>query len=187
MSAASFPPWVTFAFGASETAPGGEEGGWNGSDPSPENPTWRGIEYDEWCKWCGAPMTFDGFRASCTRSAIMLYVKPAYWDLVHGDDLPLGVDVLIADHCLNAGPGAARACIRAWQAGLGVDPDGVVGPLTKLAMRGAPNALLTLRDCIEGDYRTKRQWAAYGAGWIARLGRCLTLARKLAGTVPAIS
>ena len=179
--------WLRFAFGEYQTEPGGEEGGWS-YDTGQDNPTYRGIEMREWCAFCHVgTMSRALFEGSATLSAIANYVIPEYWEPAHCDTAPLGADVLIADHCFNAGLGSACSVVRAWQRMLGVTADGVAGPLTGQAMHGVgdANALTTLRDCIEDDYKTKREWAVDGRGWIARLDRCLVLANKLAGASAA--
>jgi lysozyme family protein len=97
-----FDAWLTFAVGSDETQPGGEEGGWNGDDPSPSNPTWRGIEYDEACAFLNMPgMAADTFRSLVTRTCIGEIAKARYWARFHVDLLPSGPNVLYADGCFN--------------------------------------------------------------------------------------
>ena len=183
---ANFDLWLTFAIGLSETEPGGEEGGMS-LDTGVNNPTWRGIALDEWQRWREDESLNGGdMQRMLWRTEIGKLTLANYWAPIRGDTLPAGADVLVMDHCFNAGQGSVDACVRAWQTRLDVTPDGIVGAVTTLAMRGAgtATALGWLRDCIEVDYRTKRQFPEDGADWLARLRRCTTLAKQLAG-VPA--
>jgi len=188
----SFDAWVAFAFGTAENNPGGEEGGWNPTDPSPDCPTWRGIEYTEWCQWCHASMTFEGFRASCNLTAIKIFVREAYWNRYRVDLLPAGGDVLYADGVFNGGGVENLQRTLNTLCGLSLEADGVLGPATLAAMEVhlptiAPRTLIdAYAAAAEVRYRRLAKFPQYGGGWLARLGRCHVLATKLAGVVPAI-
>jgi lysozyme family protein len=51
--------------------------------------------------------------------------KELYWDKVHGDDLPAGIDYAVFDAAVNMGVGRASKLI---QEAVGVTVDGVLGP-----------------------------------------------------------
>ncbi|MDR3392659.1 MAG: glycosyl hydrolase 108 family protein [Sulfuriferula sp.] len=177
-----FDTWLTFAVGSDETGPGGEEGGWDSDDPSPENPTWRGIEYFEFCDWMGVPhgrLLFAAFRELCTRTVIGKITESNYWTPAQTELLPTGANIIYVDHCFNAGQGSAVRCL---QSALGVEVGGIFGPVTRLALRGVnPITLIaSLHDAIEADYRTKGSFPKYGTGWLGRNDRGAALAMKLA-------
>jgi len=50
-----------------------------------------------------------------------------YWDVIKGDVLPSGVDVLVADWAVNSGPNSA---ITSLQEVVAAKPDGIFGPKT---------------------------------------------------------
>ena len=90
-----------------------------------------------------------------------------------GSALPAGVDLMVFDHGVNAGP--ARG-VRSLQAALGFDPtdqDGANGPHT-IAAATAADATATIgamADNQEAYYRSLASFADFGNGWLARLGR----------------
>ena len=192
----SFDAWINFILGASENQPGGEEGGWNWDDPATEppgqNPTWRGIEYEEACQWCGVDsMEFSNFRALFTRSAIARLARSKYWDLYRVDLLPAGPNVAYADGVFNGGGVANLQAALNALCGAGLKHDNELGPVTIATMRTHlpsidPTALIrAYGEAAEARYRSLAKFSEDGAGWLARLGRCLALARQLAGRVPA--
>jgi lysozyme family protein len=181
MAASSFDPWCEFAFGVSETSPGGKEGGFNADDPSRENPTWRGIELSEWRDWRhDQTLTADDMRDLLRLSEIKEISHENYWNVVNGDGLPAGVDVLLSDHALNAGPETTAILLQRM---LDVRVDGKIGPITLLALRGfgtPGQSIIKIRNKMEADYRSDRKFPEDGNGWLARLNICTALAIKLA-------
>ena len=192
-----FNAWLSFAFGDSETEPGGEEGGWDQNDPVTDppgqNPTYRGILFDEWKAWRGCPsLTQDDFRRMLTRTEIGQITNAGYWVPSHAGLLRCGA-VLYIDHTFNAGLGGWRIKSAAWclqtaLAAVGVEcggADGVLGPRTTAAMSAlvppAPfiNALAAARIA---NYRTKPQWGWAGSDWTRRTEHCRILALQLAGS-----
>jgi lysozyme family protein len=194
-----FAALITFLVGDSETQPGGEEGGWNQNDPPTvppgQNPTYRGISFDEWRAWRGdQTLTQAQFREMLTRSEIKGIVRAGYWEPSHAELLPFG-SVLYADHVFNAGLGGWRTKSAAWclQTALeavGVNcggADGVLGPQTTGAMRvvgkvAKPGEFIdALAAARVANYRTKREFSWAGTGWLRRVERCRVLNRRLAG------
>jgi lysozyme family protein len=53
--------------------------------------------------------------------------KALYWDKVRGDDLPSGVDLMVADYAVNSG--VSRSA-KALQSILNVEQDGIIGSQT---------------------------------------------------------
>ena len=174
----SFETWLTFAVGSSETEPGGEEGGYY-DDPS-GGPTWRGIELSEWRDHRNdQTLTGADMRKLLHRSEIGFIAAAGYWLPMRCCDMPDGVDIMMQDHGFNAGRFGAAYIL---QEILGVTRDGRIGPLTLLALsaRDPKEIILQLQKSMETDYRSKREFAQDGADWLGRLGRCTSLAIKLA-------
>ncbi|MDR3534938.1 MAG: glycosyl hydrolase 108 family protein [Acetobacteraceae bacterium] len=103
-----------------------------------------------------------------------------YWAPMQCDTMPLGLDLMVFDEGVNAGIGES---IELLQKQLGVDVDGVIGPITRLALRGCAVA-----DTIKGlyarqgaHYRGLSTFPTFGRGWLGRLGRRYALACQMAG------
>ena len=187
-----FDAWLSFAVGDSETMQGGEEGGWNGDDPSPQNPTWRGIEYNEACSFLNKQgMADETFRSLVTRTVIGQIAGAQYWDRFHVALLPSGPNVLFMDGVFNGGGVANLQTAMNIQFAAGLTVDGDIGPRTLAAMQKYANAVMppilirTYVYAAEARYRRLASFPRYGAGWLGRLHRCEDLALKLAGAPAA--
>jgi len=106
-----------------------------------------------------------------------------YWSAVKADSLPPGVDAVIFDHGVNAGP---RRAVRLLQAALGVSQDGSIGPLTLAAdwqqAGSAHEANALVRELTERRldyYRSLRGWRDFGRGWARRVRETEALALDL--------
>ena len=190
VSELTFPKWLDFAFGTSETAPGGEEGGFNANDPSTENPTFRGIELNEWRKWRGdMSLTGADMRAQLRRTEIAALTHAWYWVPAQVRIVPTGLDLLYADHCFNAGQGGGVRCLQAAINAIGKNKlavDGALGPITQRAMLAltATDALPlldALHKAIAADYRSMAKFPEFGSDWLGRNDRATFLAMRLAG------
>ena len=102
--------------------------------------------------------------------------KTAYWDRIHGDELPAGVDFCIFDAAVNSGVGGAAN----WaQAVCGLLPtDGDFGPQTLRGVLSARPMTFIDEFCQRrlGTLQRLRTWSVYGRGWSARI----TNVRKIA-------
>ena len=203
-AAIDFDAWLSFAVGDLETITdtdvrnglAGEEGGWNQSDPKTDppglNPTYRGIEFDEWRHWHSGPaLTQAQFRALLTRTEIGQITQVHYWNAYRVDLLPSGPNVLFMDGCFNGGG------VENLQATINylclpttlLSADGILGKLTLAAMAGlvalpADQIIAKYSQVAELRYRWLAQQPRFApdlAGWLGRLGRCKELALKLAG------
>lgn len=94
-----------------------------------------------------------------------------YWDRVNGDQLPLGLDLMVFDFGVTSGAGVSA---KALQRSLGFtarDVDGWVGPHTLLAVRKANAFTLisSLADLQTAYYRSLPTAYRYFHGWERRL------------------
>jgi lysozyme family protein len=112
-----------------------------------------------------------------------------FWNRTRCDALPPGLDLMMFDHAVNAGPDRAG---RALQLAVGQkrsEVDGAVGPET--LQRVALADTLTLVDALAAMQRSSyRQMAAYGLfgeGWLARLDRRRAKALELLARVEPLS
>ena len=84
------------------------------------------------------------------------------------DDLPAGIDLATLDPAINSGPPRG---VRWMQQGLGIMADGVMGPVTIKAARGANPVEAVQRACAArmGFLRGLKIWATYKNGWSRRV------------------
>ena len=118
--------------------------------------------------------------ARLTREQAIALYRRDYWNPVHGDELPNGLDLLLLDSTINQGPATA---IKLLQEALGVAVDGVLGPITLAnARRTLPNVLQEFCALRAWRYEINRHEDAFGKGWFRRLFRLFALARDWSRT-----
>ena len=92
-----------------------------------------------------------------------------YWQPIHGDQLPPGLDLLMLDCAINQGVVTA---IQLLQQALRIQDDGLIGPKTLTA---AERAMPGLLDAFTAEralrYEFNRNEAVFGRGWYRRLLR----------------
>lgn len=82
------------------------------------NPGWQGWHYID-------------RNDTPPKELVREFYKANYWDKVHGDQLPAGLDYAVFDFAVNAGVGRAAKFL---QRAVGVADDGVIGPGTMAAV-----------------------------------------------------
>jgi lysozyme family protein len=96
-----------------------------------------------------------------------------FWNRTRCDALPSGIDLMVFDHAVNAGPDRAGRALQLACGHRRAEVDGAVGPDTLGRVELADR--LTLVDALAAMQRTGyRQMAAFGLfgeGWLARLDR----------------
>jgi lysozyme family protein len=162
----------------------GDSGGW----------TCRGITLATFRGFCARhqrrrPSVADLGRIS--QADVEAIYREGFWDPVHGDDLPAGVDLCAFDFANGSGPVTS---IRVLQAAAGAVPDGLFGPRTLAAVLDTdPDVLidrLTHRD--EEFYAQCAGAGLFLRGWDRRtVARCavahaLAAAWRAAEALPAV-
>ena len=150
-----------------------EEGGFVNNPKDPGGATNFGITLGVLRAFKNDPsLGVDDIR-NIDQDTVRAIYQADYWNRMRCDALPAGVDLMVFDHGVNAGP--ARG-VRSLQAALGFDPtdqDGANGPHT-IAAATAADATATIgamADNQEAYYRSLASFADFGNGWLARLGR----------------
>lgn len=146
-----------------------EEGGFTLDPRDSGGATNMGITLATLSHWRGTACTPADVRELGAAEATTIY-RALYWQAMNCAALPPGADLLVFDFGVNAGPARAAKML---QAELGVAADGVVGPMTALAAKGAdlPGLIGDLCGRQEIYYRALAAFPTFGAGWIARLDR----------------
>ena len=143
------------------------EGGYVHHKLDPGGMTNLGVTKKVWEEWVGKAVGEKEMRALTPAIVAPMYRKK-YWDAVKGDELPSGLDYLMFDFAINAGP--ARA-IRTMQKAIGTNPDGAIGPKTMAALKAAdPNDLIA-KFSLEKElfYKALPTFATFGKGWLRRV------------------
>jgi lysozyme family protein len=97
-----------------------------------------------------------------------------FWRPLHADQLPYGVAYQLLDFAINSGIGNA---IKALQRAIGVNPDGVFGPVSLAALQQKTESdliMLILAERLEFMAQTS-SWADFGRGWARRIAANLRL------------
>ena len=137
-----------------------EEDGLSNHPADPGGLTQYGISKRSYPTLDIAALTLDEAKAIYRRD---------YWQLLHGDQLPSGLDLLMLDCAINQGPVTA---IKLLQRTLRIREDGLIGPETVNAAAAAMPGLL---DAFAAEralrYELNPNEATFGRGWYRRLLR----------------
>lgn len=130
-----------------------------------------GVTRAAWGEYLGRPI-HDGEMRSLLVEAVEPFYKDRYWNVCRCDELPSGIDYVVFDLAVNAGPGRA---IRFLQRSVGAVEDGVLGPKTMAAVASANPAQVLERftEAKQAFYRgiVKREPSQqrFINGWLARV------------------
>ena len=137
-----------------------EEGGLSDHPADPGGLTKYGISKRSYPTLDIAGLTLDDAKALYRRD---------YWQVLHGDQLPSGLDLLMLDCAINQGPVTA---IKLLQRTLRIQDDGIIGPET---LSAAAVAMPGLLDAFAAEralrYELNPNEATFGRGWYRRLLR----------------
>lgn len=106
--------------------------------------------------------------SDATKAAIY---RSMFWNVIQGDHLPSGVDLVVFDMAVNGGPGRAA---RMLQEAVGVPVDGMIGPATLAAASARPGAVVVVSYSTirEQFYKASPNFPRFGAGWLNRVDKC---------------
>ena len=143
------------------------EGGYVNNPRDPGGETNLGVTKKVWEAWVKKSVSSDDMKSLTPTMVAPLY-KAQYWDAVFGDDLPNGVDYLVFDFAVNAGPHTSRKLL---QRALGVKDDGVIGSITMDKVRKADAKDLINKFSIakENYYKSLSTFSIFGKGWMNRV------------------
>lgn len=142
------------------------EGGYVDHPRDPGGATNMGITFAVLQRWRGAPITKTDVRNLTKAEAAAIY-ESNYWRPIRGDDLPLGVDLSTMDYGVNSGPSRS---VRDLQRVVGVNADGVVGPVTLAAAAHAPRATIKAHCARRLSFvQGLKIWDTFGKGWSRRI------------------
>jgi lysozyme family protein len=143
------------------------EGGFVNHPRDPGGMTNLGVTKKVWEEWVKHPVDEKAMRALTPELVSPMY-KKKYWDAVKGDELPDGLDYLMFDFAINAGPGRA---IKTMQKAIGTTPDGAIGPKTMQSLKEMNPTQLIEKFSTEKEsfYRSLPTFQTFGKGWLRRV------------------
>ena len=143
------------------------EGGYVNHPSDPGGRTNLGVTQRVWEQWVGRESNEKEMR-SLTPAMVEPLYKRKYWDACKCDDLPEGLDYLVFDFAVNAGPGRS---IKTLQTAVGTTPDGIIGPKTLAAVRAVdPHELIEKFSIAKIEfYESLPTFPTFGRGWLNRV------------------
>lgn len=159
------------------------EGGYVNHPADPGGATNRGVTqhtYDTWRRRMGLAVRTV---RKITDAEVAAIYRRDYWNAVRGDELPAGLDYAVFDFAVNSGPRRARQFL---QRVLGVEDDGVFGPVTMAAIGLADPSRTAVRLCQNRLAWLKRlpTWPTFGRGWGRRVNEVSDVAQEMAAREP---
>ena len=162
-----------------------EEGGYVDHKADPGGATHMGVTFAVLQEWRGHPITKADVKALTKAEASLIY-EARYWNVIKGDSLPAGVDLMVMDGAVNSGPSQSAKWL---QRAVGVSADGKIGPTTLAAVFKANPV-----ELINGIYEQRlaflkklKTWPTFGKGWQGRVDRVRKEALEMAKYLPSIT
>jgi lysozyme family protein len=162
------------------------EGGFVNSPRDPGGATNKGVTQAVYDKWRASHALPPQSVRNIDDAEVTAIYFNLYWNAVHADDLPSGVDYAAFDFCVNSGPHEAdvtlQRAIHALQDASDVTIDGVIGPRTIAALSQADPRRIINEICSErlAFMQEHCDWADFGHGWEARVASVEITARGMA-------
>lgn len=155
------------------------EGGYVNHPADPGGMTNLGVTKRVWEEWVGHPVGEKEMRALTFEQVAPLY-KRRYWDAIHGDQLPTGLDYCMFDTAINSGVGRASKFIQEM---VGVAADGAIGNNTLLAISQFKDVKMLIDEYCDKrlDFLQKlKTWPVFGKGWGRRVADVRESATRMA-------
>lgn len=155
------------------------EGGYSDNPSDPGGATNWGCTKAVWENYVGHPVTKDDIKALTKEDVKPLY-KKRYWDAIHGDALPSGLDYCIFDAAINSGVGRSSKWI---QEIVGVFADGAIGNNTVAAISQINPVTLINEFCDKRQAFLKSlpTFSTFGKGWTQRVKDVRIKSLEMAG------
>ena len=143
------------------------EGGYVDNKLDPGGATNWGCTQAVWEGYIGHKVSVDDMKALTKEDVKPLY-KKRYWDAIHGDAIPSGLDYCLFDCAINSGVNRSAKII---QEIVGVFADGAIGnntvsAITQLNPITAINEFCDKRQAFLESLKT---FPVFGKGWSKRV------------------
>jgi lysozyme family protein len=143
------------------------EGGYVDNPADPGGATNWGCTKAVWEKYVGHEVTKDDIK-SLTKEDVKPLYKRNYWDALHGDAIPSGLDYCLFDCAINSGVGRASKWI---QEIAGVTADGAIGnnSVAAITQINPVTAINEFCDKRQAFLESLKTFATFGKGWTKRV------------------
>jgi lysozyme family protein len=143
-----------------------------------------GVTQRIWEAYVGREVTESEMRALSPDMVAPLY-RQNYWNRVHGDKLPFGVDCAVMDFAVKCGTSRAAKTL---QAICSLEQNGSLGPETMQALHNAdPVALIgAICDRRLAFLQTLPSFATFGKEWSARIARVRAESERMLQQTPEV-
>jgi len=153
------------------------EGGYVDNKLDPGGATNWGCTQAVWEGYIGHKVSVDDMKALTKEDVKPLY-KKRYWDAIHGDAIPSGLDYCLFDCAINSGVNRSSKII---QEIVGVFADGAIGnntvsAITQLNPITAINEFCDKRQAFLESLKT---FPVFGKGWSKRVSEVRTRALEM--------
>lgn len=158
-----------------------QEGGWADNPHDNGGCTMEGITLATYRDVSQNPdLTPDDLRAISSAEVSTIY-QLHFWNIIHGLNLPLGVDLMVFDQAVNAG---VSRSVKILQKHIGETADGFLGPATLTAVLALdPTELVNgLADAQSAFYRSLSNFKTFGKDWLRRVNERQTAALNMMST-----
>ena len=155
-----------------------QEGGYVDDPLDPGGATNLGITLRVLTNWRHTAVSKQDVQHLGRDEASAIY-RAHYWNVLHGDALPAGVDLLVFDCGVNMGT-YRSACLL--QRSLGVTADGAIGPRTLSAIKSGQMMELIEQLARERQtyYESLPTFSHFGHGWTRRVEAAKKASEELA-------
>ncbi|HEY3622005.1 MAG TPA: glycosyl hydrolase 108 family protein [Roseiarcus sp.] len=146
------------------------EGGFVNDPDDPGGPTNLGVTQATLSTFLGRQATIAEVQALTPEKVAPIY-HLRFWDSVHGDQLPVGMDLAVFDFGVHSGP--SRGVISL-QRVLELGDDGKIGPVTIAAANKADPKTTVNGVCDErmAFLRSLKVFKKFGKGLTSRVDKC---------------
>jgi lysozyme family protein len=143
------------------------EGGFVDNKLDPGGATNWGCTQAVWEQYVGHRVTVEVMK-NLTKEDVKPLYKKRYWDAIHGDAIPSGLDYCIFDCAINSGVGRAAKFIQEL---VGVPADGAIGNNTISAINQIkPITLINeFSDKRQSFLESLKTFPFFGKGWTKRV------------------
>ena len=153
------------------------EGGYVDNKLDPGGATNWGCTQAVWEGYIGHKVSVDDMKALTKEDVKPLY-KKRYWDAIHGDALPSGLDYCLFDCAINSGVNRSAKII---QEIVGVFADGAIGNNTVSAITqlNPVTAINEFCDKRQAFLESLKTFPVFGKGWSKRVSEVRTRALEM--------
>jgi len=143
------------------------EGGYVDNKLDPGGATNWGCTQAVWEGYIGHKVSVDDMKALTKEDVKPLY-KKRYWDAIHGDAIPSGLDYCLFDCAINSGVNRSSKII---QEIVGVFADGAIGNNTVSAITqlNPVTAINEFCDKRQAFLESLKTFPVFGKGWSKRV------------------